>query len=281
MSLPAPSATIAAASAPAPIDADERLHSLDILRGLALAGMILVHFHQRLERPITGARGLDRLGSVDPRRAEGVGNVRLPVRRGVRRAAAPARGARDDVVPVYLRRLAGLAAVRHRRDDGTSASRSCSSTRAGGSCCCSCGDGRRGGCSLLAVVAACARPIVAEATALYHWWTASRPPPGRSESLGGGTRGGAAPSIRRGARGALGNVRRRPAASMAGSSAELEPHAVHPRPARRASSRDRRADAARPAHRRVDDVRRAVVGAVVDGARARCPRCRSRAPTGR
>src|SRR4030095_13269298 len=43
---------------PAPIDADERLHSLDILRGLALAGMILVHFHQRLEKPVTGVEDL-------------------------------------------------------------------------------------------------------------------------------------------------------------------------------------------------------------------------------
>jgi uncharacterized membrane protein YeiB len=43
MSAPASPAT--GPSAPAPIDADERLHTLDILRGLALAGMILVHFH--------------------------------------------------------------------------------------------------------------------------------------------------------------------------------------------------------------------------------------------
>ena len=58
MSVAAPPATVAVASAPAPIDADERLHSLDILRGFALAGMILVHFHQRLERSVTGTEDL-------------------------------------------------------------------------------------------------------------------------------------------------------------------------------------------------------------------------------
>ena len=32
-----------------PLPADERLHALDILRGLALFGMILVHFHQMVQ----------------------------------------------------------------------------------------------------------------------------------------------------------------------------------------------------------------------------------------
>src|SRR5256885_12903685 len=54
----APAPYTADVAAIAPIDSDERLHSLDILRGLALAGMILVHFHQRLERPVTGTEDL-------------------------------------------------------------------------------------------------------------------------------------------------------------------------------------------------------------------------------
>jgi uncharacterized protein len=45
-------------ASPAPIDAAERLHTLDILRGFALAGMILVHFHQRLEKPASGVEDL-------------------------------------------------------------------------------------------------------------------------------------------------------------------------------------------------------------------------------
>ena len=40
----APSATSPVAVPLAPLDAGERLHALDILRGLALFGMILVHF---------------------------------------------------------------------------------------------------------------------------------------------------------------------------------------------------------------------------------------------
>ena len=40
----------------APLDADERLHALDILRGIALFGMILVHFHQKMRLEATGWR---------------------------------------------------------------------------------------------------------------------------------------------------------------------------------------------------------------------------------
>ena len=58
MSLTTPPTITAGPASPAPIDADERLHTLDVLRGLALAGMILVHFHQRLETPVTGVEDL-------------------------------------------------------------------------------------------------------------------------------------------------------------------------------------------------------------------------------
>ena len=46
------------AAPPAPLDADERLHALDILRGLALFGMILVHFHQKMRLDATGLEDL-------------------------------------------------------------------------------------------------------------------------------------------------------------------------------------------------------------------------------
>ena len=58
MSLPGSLATMAAPRSPAPIDADERLHTLDVLRGFALLGMILVHYHQRLEKPATGVESV-------------------------------------------------------------------------------------------------------------------------------------------------------------------------------------------------------------------------------
>ena len=50
--------TCSGGSPPAPVDVDERLHALDILRGLALCGMILVHFHQKMRRPVEGLEDL-------------------------------------------------------------------------------------------------------------------------------------------------------------------------------------------------------------------------------
>ena len=176
MSLPAAPAIAAAPNAPVPIDADERLHSLDILRGLALAGMILVHFHQRLERPVTGAEDLIGWGVwilVEQKAwgtfafLFGVGFAVLLRRLEAREAA---------VVPIYLRRLAMLAVFGIIATVGLGFSilfeyacwglvlllvRRWPTRRL----------------LLLAVVAACARPIVAEVSALYAWWTASAPSP--------------------------------------------------------------------------------------------------------
>jgi len=176
MSMPASAAIDAAPSAPSPIDADERLHTLDILRGFALAGMILVHFHQRLEKPATGVEDL--IGwfvwIFVENKAWGTFAFLFGVGFAVLLRRLEARG--TPVVPLYLRRLAGLAlfgiiaqvgfgfhvlfgyacwglvllAVRHWR------------TRT---------------LLVLALVAACARPVVAEATTLYHWWTATPLPP--------------------------------------------------------------------------------------------------------
>src|SRR5678815_2591065 len=41
-----------------PADPEDRILSLDILRGLALFGMILVHFHQRMRIEVTGPEDL-------------------------------------------------------------------------------------------------------------------------------------------------------------------------------------------------------------------------------
>ena len=48
----------AVSSAPAPVTIDDRLHTLDILRGIALFGMILVHFHQKMRIEVTGLEDL-------------------------------------------------------------------------------------------------------------------------------------------------------------------------------------------------------------------------------
>ena len=176
--MPAPDAKAAVATrgAPAPIDADERLHSLDILRGFALAGMILVHFHQRLALPATGVEDL--IGYAVWILVEnkawgtfaflfGVGFALLLRRLEARGAAVPR---------IYLRRLAGLAvfgiATQVFFGFHVLFEYACWGfvlllirrwpTR-----------------TLLVVagLAACARPIVAEATALYHWWSATPPGP--------------------------------------------------------------------------------------------------------
>jgi uncharacterized protein len=92
-----------------PIEVGDRLHVLDILRGLALFGMILVHFHQFMRRDATGLEDL--IGWAVYVFVEqkawgtfaflfGVGFAILLRRLDERRAA---------VIPIYLRRLAGLA----------------------------------------------------------------------------------------------------------------------------------------------------------------------------
>jgi uncharacterized protein len=45
-------------AAPGPIDSEQRLHALDVLRGFALFGMILVHFHQEMRLDASGLEDL-------------------------------------------------------------------------------------------------------------------------------------------------------------------------------------------------------------------------------
>ena len=98
----APTPYTAVVSPLAPIDSDERVHSLDILRGLALAGMILVHFHQRLERPATGVEDLVGWGVwiFAEQKAWGTFAFLFGVGFAVLMRRLEARGA--PVVPIYL-----------------------------------------------------------------------------------------------------------------------------------------------------------------------------------
>jgi uncharacterized protein len=87
----------------------DRVRSLDILRGFALLGMILVHVHQHLERSTTGLEdliswiiwvGVEQKSWATFALLFGIGfaiQLRRMEKRGVR------------VTPVYLRRLLGLA----------------------------------------------------------------------------------------------------------------------------------------------------------------------------
>lgn len=172
MAISAPPAPLVASGAPAPLDADERLHSLDIMRGLALALMILVHFHQRLERPVTGPEDLIgwAVWILVEQKAWGMFAFLFGVGFAVLLRRLEARG--TSVVPVYLRRLAGLAlfgiATKVFLGFEILFEYACWGlvlllvrrwpTRR---------------LLALAVVAACARPVAAELTALQHYWTAT------------------------------------------------------------------------------------------------------------
>jgi uncharacterized protein len=91
------------------VRSQERVHSLDILRGFALLGMILVHVHQHLEQPATGLEdvlswsiwvGVEQKSWATFAFLFGVGFA-LQLRR------MEAKGA--PVTPLYLRRLLGLS----------------------------------------------------------------------------------------------------------------------------------------------------------------------------
>jgi uncharacterized protein len=97
-------------SAPAPLDDDTRLHALDILRGLALFGMIVVHFHQRMRLDVSGLEDLIgwAVWVLLEQKAWGTFAFLFGVGFAILLRRLEARG--QAVVPLYLRRLAGLAA---------------------------------------------------------------------------------------------------------------------------------------------------------------------------
>jgi len=103
------SATTHTAAPLAPLDADERIHALDILRGLALFGMILVHFHQKMRLEVTGLEDLIGWGVwvLVEQKAWGTFAFLFGVGFAVLLRRLEARHA--PVVPIYLRRLAALA----------------------------------------------------------------------------------------------------------------------------------------------------------------------------
>ena len=95
----------------APIDTDGRLQSLDILRGLALFGMILVHFHQKMRLEATGVEDLIGWGVwvLVEQKSWGIFAFLFGVGFAVFLRRLEFR--QDPVVPIYLRRLATLAVL--------------------------------------------------------------------------------------------------------------------------------------------------------------------------
>src|SRR6476646_7879667 len=183
--------TTTASSAPAsytavgaltPIDSDERLHSLDILRGLALAGMILVHFHQRLERPSSGVEDLVGWGVwiLAEQKAWGIFAFLFGVGFAVLLRRLEARQA--SIVPIYLRRLITLALFGLIAQVGFGFNILLAYACWGLILLLI----RRWSTPALiatAVFAAAARPVAAELTALHAWWTHAALPTSSSDPL--------------------------------------------------------------------------------------------------
>jgi uncharacterized protein len=160
-----------AVSGPASLDAGERLHALDILRGLALFGMILVHFHQKTRRDVQGPEDLIGWGVyvLVEQKAWGIFAFLFGVGFAVLLRRLEAR--RAHVTPIYLRRLSMLAMFGIIADVCFGFhilfAYACSglvllvirrwSTRA---------------LLAAAVLSACARPVAAELTAWSSWWSA-------------------------------------------------------------------------------------------------------------
>jgi uncharacterized protein len=161
-------------SAPLPVPdlgpTDVRLHTLDILRGLALFGMILVHFHQKMRIEVTGLEDLIGWGVwiLVEQKAWGIFAFLFGVGFAVLLRRLEARHA--PVVPIYLRRLAGLALFGLIAQIGFGF-HILLEYAAWGLVLLFIRHWSSGAVLSTAAFAASARPVVAELTALYAWWT--------------------------------------------------------------------------------------------------------------
>src|SRR4051812_15225312 len=149
----------------------ERLHALDILRGLALFGMILVHFHQKTRRDVEGLEDLIGWGVYVLVEQKAWGTFAFLFGAGFAVLLRNLEARRARPTPIYLRRLATLAFFGIIVDVCFGFhilfAYACSglvlfvirrwSTRA---------------LFVAAAVSACARPVAAELTAWYAWWAA-------------------------------------------------------------------------------------------------------------
>jgi uncharacterized protein len=158
-----------------PTEVADRLYVLDILRGLALFGMILVHFHQRMRLEVTGLEDLIGWGVwiLVEQKAWGTFAFLFGAGFGILLRRLDVRGA--PVAQIYLRRLAALAVFGAIAEIGFGFSILFSyacwglvlfgmrkwSTRA---------------LLIAAILFACARPIAAELSAVYAWLTSTPPP---------------------------------------------------------------------------------------------------------
>jgi uncharacterized protein len=159
-------------AAAAPVDTSRRLQALDILRGLALFGMILVHFHQKMRIEVTGAEDLIGWAVYVLVEEKAWGTFAFLFGAGFAVLLRRLDERHESVVPIYLRRLAALASFGVIAEVGfgftvlfTYACWGLAllvvrrwSTRA---------------LLITAIVAAAARPVIAELLALWAWYTAT------------------------------------------------------------------------------------------------------------
>ncbi|HEX3275386.1 MAG TPA: DUF418 domain-containing protein [Gemmatimonadales bacterium] len=87
-----------------------RIDALDILRGLAVLGMIVVHFHQRMRLEVTGPEDLIGWGVWMLIEQKSWGTFAFLFGVGFALFLRGLEARRQPVVPIYLRRLAALAA---------------------------------------------------------------------------------------------------------------------------------------------------------------------------
>jgi uncharacterized protein len=97
--------------AAAPVEADERLHALDILRGLALIAMVLVHFHQLMRLESKGWQGLIGWGIWIGVEEKAWGTFALLFGAGFALLLRRLDWRGTSVVPIFVRRLTTLFAV--------------------------------------------------------------------------------------------------------------------------------------------------------------------------
>ena len=160
----------------APVDAGERLHALDILRGLALFGMILVHFHQKMRRPVEGPEDLIGWGVyvLVEQKAWGTFAFLFGVGFAILLRRLDARHA--PVYAIYLRRLAALA-VFGLIADVCFGFHILFAYAAWGVVLLPIRRWSTRALLATAVVAASARPAIAELTALRAWWAGAAAAP--------------------------------------------------------------------------------------------------------
>lgn len=167
----------------APIDVDQRIHTLDILRGLALFGMILVHFHQNMRLEVGGIESVIPWGVwiLVEEKAWGTFAFLFGVGFAVLLRRLEARG--DPVALIYLRRLAALALFGIVAQVGFGFHILFEYAYWGVALLFI----RRWSTRHLLWVAGlsmCAGSVIAEARALYAWWAAAPPPaPGAGLAL--------------------------------------------------------------------------------------------------